>query len=55
MILMTVQDLWSSKLFNPENRRYIGSKADLSDWIIGLIQENCAGDTFADIFAGIKI
>ena len=42
-------------MFNLENRRYIGSKADLSDWIIELIQENCTGDTFADIFAGTAI
>ena len=42
-------------MFNLENRRYIGSKADLSDWIMELIQENCIGDTFADIFAGTAI
>lgn len=42
-------------LFNIENRRYIGSKADLSDWIIELIQNNCIGNTFADIFAGTAI
>lgn len=42
-------------MFNIENRRYIGSKADLSDWIIKLIQENCVGDVFADIFAGTAI
>lgn len=42
-------------MFNLENRRYIGSKADLSDWILDLIQENCSGDTFADIFAGTAI
>ncbi|MCD8024431.1 MAG: DNA adenine methylase, partial [Candidatus Gastranaerophilales bacterium] len=42
-------------MFNLENRRYIGSKANLSDWIIKLIQENCSGDIFADIFAGTAI
>ena len=42
-------------MFNLENRRYIGSKAELSDWILDLIQENCIGDTFADIFAGTAI
>lgn len=46
---------WSVDLFNLENRRYIGSKADLSDWIIDLIQKNCIGSTFADIFAGTAI
>ncbi len=42
-------------MFNLENRRYIGSKADLSDWIISIIQRNCTGDIFADIFAGTAI
>lgn len=42
-------------MFNLENRRYIGSKTNLSDWIMELIQENCIGDTFADIFAGTAI
>jgi adenine-specific DNA-methyltransferase len=42
-------------LFDLENRRYIGSKADLSDWIVDLIQKNCVGYTFADIFAGTAI
>ncbi len=42
-------------MFNLENRRYIGSKADLSDWILDLIQKNCSGNTFADIFAGTAI
>lgn len=42
-------------LFELENRRYIGSKAELSDWILKLIKENCSGDVFADIFAGTAI
>ena len=42
-------------MFNLENRRYIGSKANLSDWIMELIQKKCIGDTFADIFAGTAI
>lgn len=42
-------------MFNLENRRYIGSKVDLSDWILDLMQANCTGDTFADIFAGTAI
>ena len=42
-------------MFNLENRRYIGSKANLSEWIMDLIQKNCVGDTFADIFAGTAI
>ncbi len=41
--------------FNIENRRYTGSKAKLSDWILGLIRENCNGNIFLDIFAGTGI
>lgn len=41
--------------FNIENRRYIGSKAKLSEWIISLIKENCQGNSFAEIFAGTGI
>ena len=37
------------------NRRYTGSKYKLSDWIIGLINENCEGTTFCDLFAGTGI
>jgi adenine-specific DNA-methyltransferase len=48
-------EIWSNILFDLENRRYIGSKADLSDWIVDLIQKNCVGYTFADIFAGTAI
>lgn len=42
-------------MFKLENRRYIGSKADLSDWILDLIQKNCKGKIFADLFAGTAI
>lgn len=38
-----------------ENRRYVGSKAKLLDWIFGLIKRECAGDSFADIFAGTGV
>lgn len=41
--------------FNLENRRYTGSKFKLSDWIQSLIQENCKGKSFTDIFAGTGI
>ena len=34
------------------NRRYTGSKYKLADWITALIQENCRGASFCDIFAG---
>ncbi|MFA5935053.1 MAG: DNA adenine methylase [Candidatus Paceibacterota bacterium] len=42
-------------LINIENRRYIGSKAKLKSWIFSLIEKNCKGDTFADIFAGTGV
>ena len=38
-----------------ENRRYIGSKAKLLDWIFEHIKEECEGDSFADIFAGTGV
>lgn len=39
--------------FKLENRRYIGNKAKLVDWIMGLIDENTENvDSFCDIFAG---
>lgn len=37
------------------NRRYTGSKYKLADWICGLIDENCRGASFCDIFAGTGI
>lgn len=43
------------KTFNIENRRYIGSKAKLTNWIFPLIEEHCTGDSFMDIFAGTGI
>lgn len=41
--------------FNIENRRYTGSKASLSNWILELIQLNCRGDIFTDLFSGTGI
>lgn len=37
------------------NRRYTGSKYKLSEWIIGLIEKHCVGNSFCDIFAGTGI
>ena len=37
------------------NRRYTGSKYKLSDWIVGLINENCNGTSFCDLFAGTGV
>jgi adenine-specific DNA-methyltransferase len=41
--------------FNIENRRYTGSKAKLVDWIMEVIERECKGETFFDIFAGTGI
>ncbi len=38
-----------------ESRRYTGSKAKLSSWILSLINEFCDGEIFADIFAGTGV
>jgi len=37
------------------NRRYIGSKHKLIEWIFSIINKECVGDTFADVFAGTGI
>ncbi len=41
--------------FNLQNRRYIGNKYKLLDWIFDNVQRNCDGDTFLDIFAGTGV
>lgn len=41
--------------FNLWNRRYTGSKYKLSEWICQLINENCRGSSFCDIFAGTAV
>lgn len=38
-----------------ESRRYIGSKAKLKSWIISLIEKECRGESFLDIFAGTGV
>jgi adenine-specific DNA-methyltransferase len=42
-------------MFEINNRRYTGSKAKLSTWILDKISKNCSGEIFADIFAGTGI
>ncbi len=37
------------------NRRYIGSKHKLIEWIFSIINKECGGDSFADIFAGTGV
>ena len=38
-----------------ENRRYTGSKAKLVGWIMSLIDKECSGKVFLDIFAGTGV
>ena len=42
-------------MYNIENRRYTGSKAKLTPWIMSLINKGCRGKSFADIFAGTGV
>jgi len=42
-------------MFKIYNRRYTGSKLKLADWIIGLIDEHCTGNSFFEIFAGTSV
>ncbi len=42
-------------MFNISNRRYTGSKYKLLDWIEELINENCEGNVFFDVFAGTGV
>lgn len=37
------------------NRRYIGSKHKLIEWIFSIINKECKGESFADIFAGTGV
>ncbi len=37
------------------NRRYIGSKHKLIEWIFSIIDKECKGNSFADVFAGTGV
>ncbi|MFA5080351.1 MAG: DNA repair protein RadC [Candidatus Paceibacterota bacterium] len=37
------------------NRRYIGNKHKLIEWIFSVINKECSGNSFADIFAGTGV
>lgn len=52
-ILPIWRDTIYSQKYRLENRRYIGCKAKLADWIFGLVQEETKNvHVFCDIFAG---
>ena len=42
-------------VFQLHNRRYIGSKYKLANWIFSILGKECSGDSFTDIFAGTGI
>ena len=37
------------------NRRYIGNKHKLIEWIFSIINKECGGNSFADVFAGTGV
>ncbi len=37
------------------NRRYIGNKYKLIEWIFSIIKKECSGNSFADIFARTSV
>jgi adenine-specific DNA-methyltransferase len=49
-------DTYSIEKINIEQRRYIGNKNKLKEWIMGLIFENCPDcNSFIDIFSGTGV
>lgn len=42
-------------MFKISNRRYTGSKAQLTDWIMNLTISECPGNSFLDLFAGTGV
>ncbi len=41
--------------FQLHNRRYIGNKFKLIEWIFSILDKECDGDSFTDIFAGTGV
>src|SRR5690625_2338211 len=41
--------------FKLHNRRYVGSKYKISDEVLDLINQNCTGEIFFDVFAGTGV
>ena len=41
--------------FQLQNRRYIGNKYKLADWIFSILEKECSGNSFTDIFAGTGV
>ena len=45
----------NNSTFKINNRRYIGSKEKLCDWIFSIIDKDCQGEIFFDVFAGTGV
>ena len=43
------------KGFELHNRRYIGNKYKLTNWIFSILNQECQGNSFADVFAGTGV
>jgi adenine-specific DNA-methyltransferase len=43
------------QVFNIGNRRFVGSKQKLADWIVQTISDRCQGKSFFEVFAGTSI
>lgn len=41
-----------ANVFYLHKRRYLGSKYKLAQWIFSIVEQECRGESFADIFAG---
>lgn len=42
-------------MYDLTNRRYTGSKTQLTEWIMQLAKEHCPGESFFDVFAGTGV
>jgi len=38
--------------FQLQNRRYIDNKYKLTNWIFSILNKECSGNSFVDVFAG---
>ena len=45
----------NNNYYQLQNRRYIGSKQKLINWIFTILKQECEGESFLDIFAGTGI
>lgn len=53
--LFDIESTNKANSYNLQNRRYIGSKYKLIEWIFSIINKECKGCLFTDIFAGTGV